>query len=138
VIGDKSGDCRARVEDAPDEGLNAEGLQKLKVIVASVSNPGVHANVAPLKHKPVTRYSTHSKWTENLTKADILMLQKTEDSLDDSDPGTEQPKISVGADTSTFTHTTALCKPKCIAKILRHIKIGSDLSTAEWITVKET
>jgi hypothetical protein len=45
VIGDKSGDCRARVEDGPDEGLNAEGLQKLKVTVASVSNPGVHAHV---------------------------------------------------------------------------------------------
>jgi hypothetical protein len=55
VIGDKSGHHRARVEDSPDESLDAEGLQKSKVAVASGSNPGVHANVAPLKHRHVAK-----------------------------------------------------------------------------------
>jgi hypothetical protein len=86
----------------------------------------------------VTGNSTHSKQTEKLTKADILMLQKTKDSLDDSAPGTKQPKIPVGADTSIFTHATAPHEARRVAEILWHIEIGPDLSPAEWITVKET
>jgi hypothetical protein len=118
VIGDKSGDRRATVEDIPDDSLDAEGLQKSKVAVASVSSPGACVNMAPLKHRHVTKDSSHDKQTEKLTNADILLLQKTEDSLDDSAPGTEQPEISVGADTSIFTRTTAAFKPECIVEIL--------------------
>jgi len=118
VIGDKSGDRRARVEDIPDEDLDAERLQKSKVAVASVSSPGACANTTPLKHRHVTGNSTHSEQTEKLTQADILMLQKTEDSLDDSAPGTEQPEISVGADTSIFTRATAPHEAKHVAEIL--------------------
>ena len=103
VISDQNGDRRAKVEDCPDESLDAEGLQNSKVAVASVSNPGAHANVTPLKHRHVTKNSSQDEQTEKLTDADILLLQKTEDSLDDSAPGTEQPEISVGADTSIFT-----------------------------------
>ena len=138
VIGDKSGDHKARVEDSPDEDIDAEGLRKLKVAVASVSNPGARVNVAPLKHRHVIRNSTHSKQTEKLTETDILMLQKTEESLDDSAPGAEQPEISVGADTSIFTRATAPHEARRVAEILRHIEIGPDLLPAEWITIKET
>jgi len=118
VVKDWSGDHRARVEDGLDESLDAERLQKSKVAVASASNLGARENVAPLKHRHVTGNSTHNEQTEKLTDADILMLQKAEDSLDDSAPGTEQPEISVGADTSIFTHATAPRKPECVAEIL--------------------
>ena len=74
--------------------------------------------MTPLKHRHVTRNSTHSEQTEKLTQADILMLQKTEDSLDDSAPGSEQPKISVGTDTSIFTRATAPHEAKRVAEIL--------------------
>jgi hypothetical protein len=88
----------------------------------------VHANATPLKHRHVTKNSSHNEQTEKLTDADILLLQETEDSLDDSAPGTEQPKISVGADTSIFTRATAPFKSECVVEILQHIEIGSDLS----------
>ena len=106
--------------------------------MVSISNPGAHANAAPLKHRHVTENSSHDEQTEKLTDADILLLQKTEDSLDDSAPGTEQPEISVGTDTSVFTRATAPHKPKRVAEILRHIEIGSDLSPAEQIAVEQT
>ena len=138
VIGDRSGDRRARVEDSPDEGLHAEGLRKSKVAVASVSNPGARANAAPLKHRHVTKIPARYEHTEKLTDADILLLQKAEDSLDDSAPGTEQPEIPVDADTSVFTRATAAFKPERVAEILRHIEIGSDLSPAERIAVEQT
>jgi len=131
VISDKSGDCRAGVEDGLDEGLDAERLQKLKVAVASTSNPGACANAAPLKHRHVTETPTCNEQTEKLTNADILLLQNVEDSLDDSAPGTEQPEIPVGADTSIFTRATSAFKPERVAEILRHIEIGSDLSSTE-------
>jgi hypothetical protein len=138
VIGDKIRDCRATVEDVPDESLDVEGLRKSKVAVASVSSPGACANTAPLKHRHVTKDSSHDEQTEKLTDADILLLQKTEDSLDDSAPGTEQPEISVGADTSLFTRATAAFKTERITEILRHIEIGSDLSPTERIAVEQT
>ena len=86
--------------------------------MASISNPGAHANAAPLKHRHVTKNSSHDKQTEKLTDADILLLQKTEDSLDDSAPGTEQPEIFVDVDTSIFTCATAPHKPEHVAEIL--------------------
>ncbi|KIM88296.1 hypothetical protein PILCRDRAFT_3315 [Piloderma croceum F 1598] len=118
VISDQNGDRRARVEDCLDESLEAEGLRKSKVAVASISNLGAHANATPLKHRHVTKNSSHDEQTEKLTDADILLLQETEDSLDDSAPGTEQPEISVGADTSTFTRATAPFKSERVVEIL--------------------
>ena len=131
VVRDRSGSHRARVEDDLDESLNVEELRKPKVAVASASNPGARADVAPLKHRHVTGNSTHNEQTEKLTDADILMLQKAEESLDDLAPGTEQPEIAVGADTSVFTRDTFPFKHERVAEILRHIEIRSDLSPAE-------
>jgi hypothetical protein len=76
VISDKSGNHRARVEDCPDEGFDAERLRKSKVGVASASNPGARANAAPLKHRHVTETPTRNEQTEKLTNADILLLQQ--------------------------------------------------------------
>jgi hypothetical protein len=138
VVRDRSGSHRARLEDDLDESLNVEELRKPKVAVASASNPGARADVAPLKHRHVTGHSTHNEQTEKLTDADILMLQKAEESLDDLAPGTEQPEIAVGADTSVFTRDTFPFKHKRVAEILRHIEIRSDLSPAERTAVEQT
>ena len=138
VVRDRSGSHWARVEDDLDESLNVEELRKLKVAVASASNPGARADVAPLKHRHVTGNSTHNKQTEKLTNADILMLQKAEESLDDLALGTEQPEIAMGADTFIFTRDTFPFKHKHVTEILRHTKIRSNLSLAKQIAVEQT
>ena len=118
VIREQTGPCLARVEDGKDYDLDAEGLQKTEVTMASTSNPGVCENAAPLKHRHINKKSPFDEQTETLTNADILMLQQAEDDLDDIALGTQQPEIAVGADTSIFTQATDPFKAECIAEIL--------------------
>ena len=127
-----------RWENSPyDFGL-AEGLQKTKVAAASISNPGVPSVGTPMKQRQADSpdLKEHFYSLDSQDHGDA-MLAVEETKLDDASPGNEQPEISVGADKSFFTWASEPFKPARVAKILRLIQIGDDVSSEEHSSVRQ-
>ena len=51
-----------------------------------------------------------------------------QDNAANTEIGDPQPEVEVGGDTSLFTRATDPLNPRCVAEILKHVSIGSDLS----------
>ena len=121
----------------------AEGLQNIKVAIASTSSTGAPASGAPLKHRQVEspiRLETadlHIPQAEEAFDIDALLDAESE-LLDTTGPGgAEQPEIDVDIDTSVFIRMTDPMKAEHVSEILRSIEIGDDLTTEEQQRVKD-
>ena len=131
-----------RWENSPyDFGL-AEGPQKTRVAVASISSPGVPSVGTPMKQRQADSpdLMEHSYLLDSQDHGDaVLAVEEAE--LDDASPGNEQPGVMVRANKSFFTWASEPFKPARVAKILRLIQIGDDVSSEErssvWQLVEE-
>ena len=121
-----------RWENSPYNFSLAEGLQKIKVAVASISSPGVPSVGTPMKQRQADSpdLMEHSYLLDSQDHGDAVLAVE-EAKLDDASPGNEQLEIVVGADKSFFTWASEPFKPAHITKILRLIQIGDDVSSKE-------
>ena len=120
-----------------DVDCQAEGLQNIKVVIASTSSPGAPASGAPLKHRQVESSphletaDLHIPQAEETFDIDALLSMESE-LLNTTGPGgAEQPEIEVGIDTSVFTRMTDPMKAEHVSEILCSIEIGNDLANEE-------
>ena len=123
-----------------DVDCQAEGLQNIKVMIASASSPGAPASGAPLKHRQVEsspHLETADLHIEEAFNIDALLNAESE-LLDTTGPGgAEQPEIEVDIDTSVFTKMTDPRKAEHVSEILHLIEIGDDLTNEECQQVKD-
>ena len=102
----------------------AEEPRKSEASVAPISSQGDCSGDSPL------RPSSQSDNDVSLT------LQEIEPKPDESEPGSKQPEIAVGADQSIFTRALEPHKPKHVREILQLVRLGDDLSKAEQVVVR--
>ena len=89
---------------------SAEGIQKHKATIAPTSKPGVPETGAPLKQRQVVNTKLnemiHLHTLQEVETTFSVIQDSTGQNIDDSTPGSKQPKIPVGIDKSIFTHYT--------------------------------
>ena len=116
----------------------AEGLQKIKVAVAPISNPGVLSTSTPMKQRQVdSSVSKEHSCSLKLQESWDTVLAVEEAALDDMSPGSEQPEITVDTDNSIFTQASTPFMPAHVAEVLHLVRVGDDISGEEHATIQQ-